>query len=127
ELAVEATRLVEAIGPPAVLTCGQLTPRPGAPNVIPARVDMTLDTRDADGARLAETVDRLHALARRIAERCGLDLEWQPTLDEPPTPMAPHLLEALRDSAEAAGVSSMEMVSGAGHDAMIVARVCPAG
>jgi hydantoinase/carbamoylase family amidase len=122
----EAARAAERLGPPAVLTCGRLAVRPGSPNVVPGAVELTLDMRDADPGRL----ERLAAEAREAfaaaAARHGVALDWDARLGFPPTPMDPALCALLEEAAAGLGLPSRRMVSGAGHDAMVVAHLVPA-
>jgi allantoate deiminase len=90
----------------AVATVGQLEVEPGAGNVIPARARLSVDARAPDKARL----DRLVA-----------DLELEPTFRLEPVAMAAELVAALRLEAEERGLPVVELASGAGHDAAILA------
>jgi allantoate deiminase len=99
-------------------TVGRLTLEPGGRNVIPARAAMTLDVRDADDGRRRQAVTALHARAREIAARRGLDVEWTDTGDIPAVPMDERLGEAW-------GVAP-RLPSGAGHDAAMMASIAPA-
>jgi allantoate deiminase len=122
----DAGAAAERLGPPAVLTCGRIAVSPGSPNVVPGEVTLTLDMRDADSARLGLLAGSAREAFATAAERCGVALEWEARVGLPPTPMAAHLCGILEDAAAALGLASRRMVSGAGHDAMVVARVMPA-
>ena len=90
----------------AVATVGQMTVEPGGSNVIPGRVVLSVDARAPDAARL----DRLAA---------ALQVE-EPARTEP-SPMADEVRAALRAEVEALGLPVVELPSGAGHDAGILA------
>jgi acetylornithine deacetylase/succinyl-diaminopimelate desuccinylase-like protein len=90
----------------AVATVGQVTVEPGGTNVIPGRVVISVDARAPDADRL----DRLAA---------ALEIE-QPVRTEP-SPMAEEIRAALRAEVEALGLPVLELPSGAGHDAGILA------
>jgi acetylornithine deacetylase/succinyl-diaminopimelate desuccinylase-like protein len=90
----------------AVATVGQIDVEPGAANVIPSRVRLSVDGRAPDRARL----DRLAA-----------ELELSTDFRLEPVPMAPEPLEALRAELTARGLPIVELPSGAGHDASILA------
>ena len=62
---------------------------------------------------------------RGIATRGGLEIDIQRVIDKPPVHFAGELVDAIRDAAQRCGYASMDMLSGAGHDAMNVARVAP--
>lgn len=108
-----------------VATVGQIDARPGAGNVIAGHVDATLDLRSAhDAVRLAALEQLLNA-ARIAAERRGVELRWRRTLDQPAVPMDTRLTGLLEQAAGYAKERPLRMVSGAGHDAMIVATGVP--
>jgi allantoate deiminase len=90
----------------AVATVGQVGVEPGATNVIPARVHVSVDARAPD----AERLDRLAA-----------QLELEPDFRLEPVPMADEPRSALRAELEARGVPLVELPSGAGHDAAVLA------
>jgi acetylornithine deacetylase/succinyl-diaminopimelate desuccinylase-like protein len=90
----------------AVATVGQLEVEPGAPNVIPARARVSVDARAPDVARL----DRLVA-----------DLELEPSFRLEPVDMAAAPVAALRAEIGERGLPIVELPSGAGHDAAILA------
>jgi len=90
----------------AVGTVGQVYVEPGAANVIPGRVRVSVDVRAPDRARLDSLVAAL---------------ELQPDFRLEPVPMAERPLAALRDEIERRGLPVVELPSGAGHDAAILA------
>ncbi|MCX8475741.1 MAG: allantoate amidohydrolase [Sphingomonas sp.] len=112
-------------GSDLVATVGKLAATPGAPNVIPGRVTFTLDIRSGDEERrnaAAETIlDRIHA----IADARGVDFDVQRTNDLPASPCDEGLSALLSDAIAAQGIAPFRLVSGAGHDAMIMAALCP--
>ncbi|WP_034388830.1 allantoate amidohydrolase [Deinococcus sp. YIM 77859] len=112
--------------PGLVATVGALRPLPGASNVIPGEVQLTLDIRHArDEVRLG-ALDELLTLAGQIAEERGLSFAHELRLEEHATPMDPGLTALLGEALEAEGHVAAPMVSGAGHDAMLLGQVWPA-
>jgi len=109
-----------------VATVGQLAVEPGASNVIPAGATLSLDVRHQDDAVLAAALAALRAQAEAIAAARGVSLEWQEVLRQPAVPMAPALRERLARAIVAVGHPPVELPSGAGHDAAIMAGVTPA-
>jgi allantoate deiminase len=108
-----------------VATIGALTVGPGAANVIPGRVVHTLDVRHAkDSARHAALL-RLGRLARQIARRRGLKVAWQRTQENAAVTCAPGLTAQLARSVKAVQGKSLALVSGAGHDGVVMARLTP--
>ena len=90
----------------AVATVGQLSVEPGGTNVIPGRVRFSVDARAPDEERLAELI---------------AEIGFEPTSPAPPAPMSPELRSILREEIAARGLPPIELTSGAGHDAGILA------
>lgn len=112
----------------AVGTVGVFRPDPGATNVVPGAVDFTIDFRSPRNDTLA-SMDK--AIAERfgaIAARRGVGLTITPYSQEDATPMAENLQEAFATGIARTGsnLSARRLPSGAGHDAMAMARLCPA-
>ncbi len=109
-----------------VATVGTLRLEPGAINVIPGRATLTVDLRDPDDDRLraaeAALADFLEALA--IDARVGIAAERLVRLD--PVTFDARLVTLVEQAADRLGLSSRRMTSGAGHDAQMMARICPA-
>ncbi|PYR69807.1 MAG: hypothetical protein DMG20_06675, partial [Acidobacteria bacterium] len=124
EWILEVERQASAV-PGIVATVGSITAVPGAVNVIPGEVRATLDARHADDLRRATAVHRLIAHARAIAERRKLEFDWNTRLDQHAIRCDPALTDALARSVELSGLPVHRMVSGAGHDAMVMASRMP--
>jgi beta-ureidopropionase / N-carbamoyl-L-amino-acid hydrolase len=129
---VGAARMIDAVNrigldhqPSACATVGFVQSFPNSRNTIPGRVFFTVDFRHPDDARLSSMDRALKAECARIAEAAGLELAIEDFWYFPPTPFTPALVEAVRGGAKAFGYDAMEIVSGAGHDAVYMARVCP--
>ncbi|HEU0116097.1 MAG TPA: allantoate amidohydrolase, partial [Thermomicrobiales bacterium] len=108
-----------------VATVGQIAAEPGASNVIPGRVNLSLDVRHPDDAVRADARDRLHAEAKAIAARRGLDLAWDVLQENPAVACDPALSARLADAVAAGGWPVHRLASGAGHDGVIVSRLAP--
>jgi N-carbamoyl-L-amino-acid hydrolase len=106
-------------------TVGCLTPYPASPNVIPGRVEMTIDLRHESEEELAAMDVALRDAVATIAERNGLAAELTQTVHSPFIPFHPKLVGFIRDAANTFGVSCRDMISGAGHDACNVAKGIP--
>jgi N-carbamoyl-L-amino-acid hydrolase len=126
-----AARMVEAINaaarahPEAVGTVGILEVKPGSPNVIPGDVFFTIDLRDPDGAVLDQMERDIAAAADKIRADLGVEIAIKTISAEPAVRFDPDCIAAVKTAAAAAGLSSREMISRAGHDAAFIARVCP--
>lgn len=111
-----------------VATVGRLSVEPGAPNVIPGRVVMSLEVRDLDSEVIRQLYNEAVALSGEVASQTGTEVSWKHldvSADPAPTD------KAMRDIIEAAarelGLSTRRMPSGAGHDAQDLARITPTG
>ena len=100
-------------------TIGTLEIQPGAPNVIPGKVIMNLEIRGLDDAVL----DQAEGELRTFAEAAGA--VFAPLSDKPPVQSDPRLLDALSTACEELNLAYRRMPSGAGHDAMNMAALCP--
>jgi len=109
-----------------VATVGRIDARPGAGNVIAGFAAMSLDVRHVDDAIRSGAVARLLDCAQQIAARRGLTFTSELRLDQPAAPMDAELTEVLAQAVRAGGYSDHRMPSGAGHDAMIMAKQMPA-
>jgi N-carbamoyl-L-amino-acid hydrolase len=123
---VHERALDEAASHPFVATVGRLEVVPNGINVVPGAVELVLETRALDEARLTAWYAEVEAEARQATERRGLDLETHRISTAPAVRSDPRLLDALRASARSLGHEPPTLVSGAGHDAMQVASRAPA-
>jgi allantoate deiminase len=106
-------------------TVGSLVVEPGASNVIAGRVRASLDVRHAiDEIRLQAVASLLDA-ATQIARRRVLEVRWEQRLEQPATPIDLSMLAALVRAVARAGFPVHRLASGAGHDAMVMAKKCP--
>jgi allantoate deiminase len=116
----------EAHGVPAlVATVGSLSATPGAVNVIAGQVRATLDVRHASDQARHAAVESLIAAAKEIAARRRLSVGHSVLLNQPSVPMDAELARRAEDAIRRAGCEPHRMVSGAGHDAMILAQKIP--
>jgi allantoate deiminase len=126
--AAEWVSEVERVGkdtPGMVATVGSLRPHPGAGNVIAGQVRATLDLRHADDAVRHPAVERLLASADSIAQKRGLTITSKILMDQPAVAMNPRLCAVARDAIRSLSIEPLAMVSGAGHDSMILAERVP--
>lgn len=108
-----------------VATTGRIDVKPGAGNVIADRVDLSLDVRHPKDEVRHEMAGRFMGCAGHIAARRGLRVSSEVRLDQPAVAMDARLTAALARAADRSGYPAHRMNSGAGHDAMIVARRVP--
>ncbi|TCG09566.1 Zn-dependent hydrolase [Paraburkholderia steynii] len=102
-------------------TVGCMSVFPNSRNVIPGQVTMTVDLR----ADTTEILDLLDAKLRKLCSECGLPVEVEQVVHFTPQPFDSLLVESVRRASANLGYSSMDLVSGAGHDAVYLARVTP--
>ena len=120
--------IAAALGRPAVATVGKLRVEPDQINVVPGRVTLTVDLRHADlgGRRALE--ERIRSLCGTIASERGLGIEIRTLHERPPVPMDGAVRQVLeRAATEMTGQDPTGLVSGAGHDAQVLAARCPVG
>ena len=108
-------------------TVGMVQVHPNSRNVIPGRVKFSIDLRNATDA-LCEAMDAdIRAVAARLSAESGLPIEITPVSAYPAQPFHKDCIAAVQKAADALGYSNMPAVSGAGHDAVYMARLAPAG
>jgi len=108
-------------------TVGTLAVPQGATNVVPGRCVFSLDVRAADDATRDAAIADLDAEFQRIARQRGVELDLSETMRVPCAACSPQLRQRLAASVAAAGVPVLELPSGAGHDAMVLARITEVG
>jgi len=111
--------------PGAVATVGRVNVSPGAGNVVPGSATSSLDVRHAVDSIRLDLVTRLLQRAKEIAASRSLSVTWEQRLDQAAVAMDSSLVDQLERAIVAAGQPVHRMSSGAGHDAMIVARRMP--
>ena len=108
-------------------TVGMVNVFPNSRNVIPGRVKFSIDLRNATDA-LCEAMDAdIRAVAAKLAADSGLSIEITPVSAYPAQPFHAECVDAVQRAAQKLGYSHMPAVSGAGHDAVYMARLAPAG
>ena len=108
-------------------TVGMVQVHPNSRNVIPGRVKFSIDLRNATDA-LCEAMDAdIRAVAAKLSAESGLPIEITPVSAYPAQPFHKDCIAAVQKAATALGYSNMPAVSGAGHDAVYMARLAPAG
>ena len=108
-------------------TVGILKVSPGALNVVPGRAELWVDLRGIDEASLAETAAAVRLAADGIAAREGTLVTVDTLASDTPVPMDPGVIAAIEAACRRLHVPFQRMPSGAGHDAMNMARIAPAG
>ncbi|TDN63097.1 Zn-dependent hydrolase [Paraburkholderia sp. BL10I2N1] len=115
-------RIATESSPNARGTVGCMSVFPNSRNVIPGQVTMTVDLR----ADSAELLDILDAQFRRLCSECELPVEVEQVVHFAPQPFDSFLVGSVRRTSADLGYSSMDLLSGAGHDAVYLASIAPA-
>ena len=126
QLVVEVNRIAHAQAPHGRGTVGFMQVAPNSRNVVPGEVKFSVDFRHPtdDGLRAMEQA--LRAACERVGTECNVQVRAEEVVYFPPCHFDPACVAAVRSGAQAFGLPHLEIVSGAGHDAVYVARVAPA-
>ena len=111
--------------PDLVATIGWIEAKPGATNVIPSEVRLSLDVRHKLDAVRLDAVERVKHLAMEIAAARGLVANWNSSFEQRAVLMDSFLTGQIEAAIRASGCEPFRMTSGAGHDAMILAERVP--
>ncbi len=130
---VAAARMIDAVNrlghafpPHACATSGFISASPNSRNTIPGRVFFTVDLRHPDDGTLAAMNDRMRSDFAEIADASGCTVEIVDFWEFPATAFDETCVSAVRSAAEQGGYRWRDIVSGAGHDAVYLARTAPA-
>jgi N-carbamoyl-L-amino-acid hydrolase len=129
---VGSARMIDAVNriglahaPHACATVGFVQVSPNSRNTIPGRVFFTVDFRHPEDAVLTRMDRELRAACAEIAGAIGLEAEVKEFWYFPPTPFDKSCVASVRKATETLGYAHMDIISGAGHDAVYMARVAP--
>jgi allantoate deiminase len=124
--AAEFVLAVEAVGRSTaglVTTVGQVSVQPGASNVIPGQVTLSLDVRHQDDTVRKQASRQLEERVHEIGRARGVSADWQLLHEQHAVPCAPHLTRLLAHVIEEMGYPLQSLPSGAGHDAAVLAEL----
>src|SRR5439155_20259580 len=119
--------IAKSLGKPAVATVGKLEVEPDQINVVPGKVVFIADLRHPDLAGRRALEERVRSLCATISQERGVRLSIRTLQEKPPVAMHPDVRALLARAAQECGVQATELVSGAGHDAQILAARCRVG
>jgi len=108
-------------------TVGQLGVEPGGINIIPGRVELSLDLRDIDEGTRDLVEDRILERARGVCERRGVGFETEVLQRMSPVSCSQKVRGAVRAACEELGLETYDLASGAAHDGMQLVGLCPIG
>ena len=124
-LVLEVNRIANTFPDYARGTVGFMQVKPNSRNVVPGEVRMTVDLRNAKDATLSAMAAELKGLAISIAKETRTEITLKEVVYFPPSEFAPGLVASVREGSLAFGYSHRDMVSGAAHDAVYMARIAP--
>ena len=107
-------------------TMGCIAPHPGLVNIVPGRVEATVDLRNPSDAQMRKSEQELLAFYERVQQREGVEIRWRQTARTESVSFSQPLQEKISAAAQAAGLQAAPIIAGAGHDAQEFARMCPA-
>jgi allantoate deiminase len=107
------------------ITVGRIAVEPGGTNVIPGGARFTIDIRSFDQAALEDARSRVESLLRRIADSEGLGLTIEPMMEIAPLRLDDSIRDVIAQAARAEHASTLDLPSGAGHDALVLGRTVP--
>ncbi|GGA29415.1 M20 family metallo-hydrolase [Paenibacillus physcomitrellae] len=114
-------------GSPVVGTVGHVEVKPGGSNIVPGLASFSMDIRDIDVDRRNEVIRQVKEGALRICEQRGLRVQFHERMDVPPVQCTPGIVEVMKEQAKAMHLVCPELVSGAGHDAQLMAAISDMG
>ncbi|MFQ6070108.1 MAG: Zn-dependent hydrolase [Candidatus Aminicenantales bacterium] len=127
DFALRSIQLVATKYYGSVVTIGQVRLSPGGFNIVPAEADFTFEFRSTSRETLRELENVLFSLAENIASTRGLRFVSEVVDHVDPVELAPGIKKLMKEECEKLGYPYMNLPSGAGHDAQIVANVAQAG
>ncbi|GGY49917.1 Zn-dependent hydrolase [Pseudoduganella albidiflava] len=108
-------------------TVGMMQVFPNSRNVIPGQVKFSIDLRNVNDELLNTMHEEITAFVAKVAADSGLDVKLERVSYYPPCPFHPDVVGAVRSATAKLGYPTMDVVSGAGHDAIYAARLAPSG
>ena len=127
ELALAVNRIASTLPGRQVATVGQIRAEPGAPNVIPGRVVMSLEIRDLAAENIQAVFDAVAEEARRIASARQTPIKFEEFDSVVPAPTHERMRRIIAAAAQELGLRHRLMPSGAGHDAQDMTHIAPTG
>ena len=124
-LVLEVNRIATSFPDYARGTVGYMQVKPNSRNVVPGEVRITVDLRNAKDATLTLMAAELQKIVLLIAKETRTEIALKEVVYFPPSEFAPDLVASVREGSKAFGYSHRDIVSGAAHDAVYMARIAP--
>tara|TARA_B100000073_G_scaffold33325_1_gene25297 strand:+ start:5644 stop:6900 length:1257 start_codon:yes stop_codon:yes gene_type:complete len=126
-IATEAREVATRMGGRQVATVGRMNLHPDLVNVVAREARLTVDLRNTDETLLVEAENQIKECVNSLEESEGVTIESRSLARFEPVVFDQQVIEIVSETASALGLSATHMPSGAGHDAQMLARVCPTG
>jgi beta-ureidopropionase / N-carbamoyl-L-amino-acid hydrolase len=120
-------RVVTSVPGRQVGTVGRIQALPGAPNVIPGKVVLSLEIRDLDDAKIQTLYAKIQSEAQKIADESKTKFHFKEINVNIPAPTDAQVRQFIISAAQEINLTTKQMPSGAGHDAQDMARLAPVG
>ena len=120
-------RIVTSVPGRQVGTVGRINALPGAPNVIPGKVVLSLELRDLDATKINMLFEKIQAEAQKIAADSKTKFDFKEINVNIPAPTDVKIRASISEAARELGLTTKPLPSGAGHDAQDMARLGPVG
>jgi len=128
ELVLAVNQIASSMPGRQVATVGQIRAEPGAPNVVPGRVVMSLEIRDLDAQKMEQVFEEIEKESARIAKTRETSIRFAEVKGGlEPAPTDSRMRAIIASAADQLGLSHKRMPSGAGHDAQNLAHIAPTG
>lgn len=127
ELSLAIEQAAINAGHSTVATVGNLTAKPGVMNVVPGYCELLVDIRGTHTEARDSVLETLQNEISKVAEKRGLSIEFQLISKDSPIVLPQDMIKRVESAAKSLGYSYEIMPSGAGHDAMHMATLCPTG
>jgi N-carbamoyl-L-amino-acid hydrolase len=124
-LVLEVNRIATTFPDYARGTVGHMLVKPNSRNVVPGEVRMTVDLRNAKDGTLSAMVSEMKDRIQEIEKETRTAFAVQQVVYFPPSEFAPELVASVREGSKALGYPHQDIVSGAAHDAVYMARIAP--
>lgn len=128
EFALAVNRVAVSTLGRQVATVGRIRAEPGAPNVIPGKVVLSLEIRDLDSQKMRQVYDAIHAEAMKIAQARQTPFRFKELeVASEPAPTDERMRSIIANAATSLGLTHKLMPSGAGHDTQDMTHIAPSG
>lgn len=127
EITVFLRKLASEFGGDQVCTVGKIDIHPNLTNVVPAKATLTLDVRNTDESLLKQAESRIAVFLTEIAAKEGVKITSRQLARFEPVIFDDEVINIVESIAKQQGNTVQRMPSGAGHDAQMLARICPSG